>query len=98
MPSFTSAAACLRLAGVIKFAAPSSSSCPHRPQFDRSFIAWWNSASVVVFLVAGGVGPVEPDGRRGRSGAPITRLSTTLLARVIIPSTKHHELLPQPAL
>src|SRR5258707_756254 len=38
MPSRTSAAAALRLAGVIRFNVPSSSSAPHRPQFDSDFI------------------------------------------------------------
>src|SRR5215510_6963774 len=36
MPSFTSAAACLRLAGVMRLSVPSSSSFPHRPQLDNS--------------------------------------------------------------
>ena len=35
-PSFTSAAACARLAGVIRLSVPSSSSLPHRPQLDNS--------------------------------------------------------------
>src|ERR1700682_6026701 len=47
-PSFTSAAACFRLAGVMKFAAPSSSSLPQRPQFDSSFVARMKSSSVVI--------------------------------------------------
>ena len=33
-PSFTSAAACRRFSGVIRFSVPSSSFGPHRPQFD----------------------------------------------------------------
>src|SRR6185436_12099718 len=36
-PSFTSANAALRLAGVIRLSVPSSSSFPQRPQFDNSF-------------------------------------------------------------
>src|SRR4029079_11479584 len=36
IPSFTSAAACRRFCGVIRFSVPSSSSGPHRPQFDSS--------------------------------------------------------------
>src|SRR5262245_14831324 len=35
-PSLTSAAACLRFAGVIRFAAPIWSSLPQRPQLDSS--------------------------------------------------------------
>src|SRR3981189_2430990 len=35
-PSFTSANAALRLAGVIRLSVPSSSSFPQRPQFDNS--------------------------------------------------------------
>jgi len=35
-PSFTSAAACFRFAGVIRLRVPSSSSFPHRPQFESS--------------------------------------------------------------
>ena len=37
-PSVTSAAAAARLAGVIRLKAPSSSSGPHRPQFESSSI------------------------------------------------------------
>ena len=36
-PSFTSRAAACRLAGVIRLMVPSSSSAPHRPQFDSDF-------------------------------------------------------------
>src|SRR5215510_6429929 len=36
-PSLTSAAACFRLAGVIRFGAPISSSLPQRPQLESSF-------------------------------------------------------------
>ena len=90
IPSFTSAAACFRLPGVIKFAAPSSSSCPHRPQFDRSFIAWWNSASVVIVLRAvGAVWAAEPHSRRTVAGALTKPLTRTLLACVISSSAKH---------
>src|SRR4029077_15450267 len=35
-PSFTSASAARRLAGVIRLSVPSQSSFPHRPQFDNS--------------------------------------------------------------
>src|SRR4051812_2513411 len=35
-PSFTRAAACLRLAGVIRLLAPTWSSLPQRPQFESS--------------------------------------------------------------
>ena len=47
-PSFTSAAACLRFAGVIRLSAPISSSLPQRPQFERSFFQRAYSASVTV--------------------------------------------------
>src|SRR5262245_6104344 len=50
-PSRTSAAAALRLAGVIRFAAPSSSSWPQRPQLDSSVNARWKSCSVVNVLL-----------------------------------------------
>jgi hypothetical protein len=36
-PSSTSRAAAARLAGVIRLIVPSSSSAPHRPQFDSVF-------------------------------------------------------------
>src|SRR6185436_11994440 len=45
-PSLTSAAACLRFAGVIRLRAPISSSFPQRPQFDRSVCQRSNSACV----------------------------------------------------
>ena len=47
-PSRASANACFRLAGVIRLAAPSSSSSPQRPQFESSFIARRKSASVAI--------------------------------------------------
>src|SRR5206468_1061387 len=42
-PSLTSAAACFRFAGVMRFIVPISSSLPQRPQFDRSFFhcSYW---------------------------------------------------------
>src|SRR5262245_12090169 len=45
-PSFTRAAACFRLAGVIRLSAPISSFGPHRPQFESSFCQRSNSAWV----------------------------------------------------
>src|SRR5881397_2616241 len=48
-PSFASASACLRLAGVIRLAAPSSSFSPQRPQLESSFMALRKSASVAIF-------------------------------------------------
>src|SRR6516165_3457855 len=38
MPSFTEAAACFTLAGVMRFTLPFWSSLPQRPQFESSFI------------------------------------------------------------
>src|SRR5215469_9502526 len=49
-PSFTSANAALRLAGVIRLSVPSSSSFPQRPQFDNSVC----QASNCVSLTRGG--------------------------------------------
>src|SRR5439155_1223593 len=42
-PSLTSAAACFRFAGVMRFIVPISSSLPQRPQFDKSFFhcSYW---------------------------------------------------------
>src|SRR6266568_8926600 len=45
-PSFTSANAALRLAGVIRLSVPSSSSFPQRPQFDSSVCQASNCASL----------------------------------------------------
>src|SRR3984893_14678166 len=45
-PSFTSADAALRLAGVIRLSVPSSSSFPQRPQFDNSVCQASNWASL----------------------------------------------------
>src|SRR5262249_32026995 len=45
-PSFTSASASLRLAGVIRLSVPSSSSFPQRPQFDNSVCQASNWASL----------------------------------------------------
>src|SRR5947209_10325366 len=45
-PSFTSANADLRLAGVFRLSVPSSSSFPQRPQFDNSVCQASNCASL----------------------------------------------------
>ena len=45
-PSFTSASAARRLAGVIRLSVPSSSSLPHRPQLDSDDCQVSNCASV----------------------------------------------------
>src|SRR6201994_5098303 len=45
-PSFTSANAAIRLAGVIRLIVPSSSSFPQRPQFDNSVCQASNCASL----------------------------------------------------
>src|SRR6516225_9027623 len=45
-PSFTSANAAWRLAGVIRLSVPSSSSLPQRPQFDNSVCQASNCASL----------------------------------------------------
>src|SRR5215831_10675769 len=52
IPSFTNAAACLRLAGVIRLSVPSSSSFPHRPQLESSFCQRSYSAFVTSGCVA----------------------------------------------
>src|SRR5579863_10339851 len=54
-PSLTSAAACLRLAGVIRLTAPIWSSLPQRPQFESSVIHWSTMAAVTVWLDCAGV-------------------------------------------
>src|SRR5262249_52822579 len=46
MPSFTSAIAAMRLAGVMRLSVPSSSSFPQRPQFDNSVCQASNCASL----------------------------------------------------
>src|SRR5215813_5773272 len=45
-PSFTSANAAMRLAGVIRLSVPTSSSFPQRPQFDNSVCQASNCASL----------------------------------------------------
>jgi hypothetical protein len=51
-PSLTRAAACLRLAGVIKFIVPISSSLPQRPQLLRSFFHCSNCSALTLWLAA----------------------------------------------
>src|SRR5262245_28066746 len=63
-PSFTSANAALRLAGVIRLSVPSSSSFPQRPQFDNSVCQASNCASLT----------------SGRDGDPWEAASTTSAA------------------
>src|SRR5438552_5737928 len=46
-PSFTSAAACLRLAGVTRLSVPNSSSLPQRPQLESLVCQLWYSAKFV---------------------------------------------------
>ena len=56
MPSFTNAAAALRTAGVIRLNVPISSSFPHRPQLEMSFIIWTTSSRVGFFGVGAAPG------------------------------------------
>src|SRR5215468_4382266 len=60
-PSFTSAIAAMRLAGVMRLSVPSSSSFPQRPQFDNSVCQASNCASLT----------------RGRDGDPWEAASST---------------------
>src|SRR5262245_40684613 len=75
-PSLTRAAACLRLAGVIRFDAPISSSGPQRPQFDTSFIASRNSASLVMGL--------RPSLRAASTNQPVRTTAGTAAAHIAI--------------
>src|SRR5712691_797714 len=52
-PSWTSRAACTRLAGMIRFRVPSWSSAPQRPQLLRLSIILMTSLSAGVWLMAG---------------------------------------------
>src|SRR5579862_5083942 len=54
-PSLTSAAACLRLAGVMRLTAPIWSSFPQRPQLESSVIHWSTMAAVTVWVDCAGV-------------------------------------------
>src|SRR5438128_2637004 len=65
-PSWTSRAACTRLAGVIRFSVPSWSSAPQRPQLLRLSIILRTSLSVGVWLMAG-------DYTRWIDGEPLTQ-------------------------
>src|SRR6266705_6451301 len=51
-PSLTKEAACFRLAGVMKFNVPISSSLPQRPQLLRSFFHCSNCSLVTLWLAA----------------------------------------------
>src|SRR5436853_6585777 len=61
-PSCTSAAARLRLAGVIRFIVPSWSSAPQRPQLLRLEIILITSLSVTVVAIASSSKKLEGDG------------------------------------
>src|SRR5262252_3532171 len=65
-PSFTSANAALRLAGVIRLSVPSSSSFPQRPQFDNSVC----QASNCVSLTRGWDDPWEAASRTSAVAIP----------------------------
>src|SRR5579883_2372533 len=71
-PSFTSANAALRLAGVIRLSVPSSSSFPQRPQFDNSVCHASNCASLT----------------RGRDGDPWEAASQTRVTAIPSEQTK----------
>src|SRR5579872_478713 len=47
-PSLAKAKACFLFAGVIRLAAPSSSSAPHRPELESSFMARRKSSSFAI--------------------------------------------------
>ena len=66
LPSFTRAAACFRLAGVMRLIAPSWSSLPQRPQLEISVIHRSRSSSVTCSRVCG----------CGSSGNPLEKRCT----------------------
>src|SRR4051812_47200585 len=61
VPVFASNAACFRLSLVIKLRAPSSSSLPHRPQFDN-WVIQPSNAGLVTLLRFAWAAPVADDG------------------------------------
>src|SRR5262249_44699342 len=75
-PSFTSANAAMRLAGVIRLSVPSSSSFPQRPQFDSSVCQASNCAS----LTSGRDDPCEAASPTSAAAMPReqTRIETAL--------------------
>src|SRR5262249_12430598 len=81
-PSLTSANAAFRLAGVIRFRVPSSSSLPKRPQFDNSFC----QASYCAWLT------------RGRGGAPCETASPTKATVMAAEQTRIETPLKNPTL
>src|SRR5579863_8275381 len=78
-PSLTSAAACLRLAGVIRLTAPIWSSLPHRPQFESWVIIWSTVAAVTVWLdCASAVRVSRPKVISARTAAPVNNAKICL--------------------
>src|SRR5215510_6159687 len=75
-PSFTSANAALRLAGVIRLSVPSSSSFPQRPQFDNSFC----QASYCFWLTSGRDDPCEAASPSPTKAAARAKEQTTIEA------------------
>src|SRR5713226_4913298 len=85
-PSFTSDSACLRLAGVIRFNAPISSSFPHRPQFESSVCHRSNSAWVTTGRDVSGRGAglwEKPTGLPSAT-ATITVEATTIIVLMVM--------------
>src|SRR5687768_12927345 len=77
-PSLTSAAACLRFAGVTRFSVPISSSFPQRPQFESSVCQRSNWARVTSGREpAAGDWAVDGGGTAEKIVAPISTDRTT---------------------
>ena len=89
MPSRTSAAACLRFSGVIRFSVPRSSSAPHRPQFVSSPFHRSTSACVTRCpLAAGAVPGWKPGGRTvcpsNGTTTPASAMTAARLGRLLV--------------
>src|SRR5579862_9155461 len=72
-PSLTSAAACLRLAGVMRLTAPIWSSLPQRPQLESSVIHWSTMAAVTAWVDWAGV-----EGARANAAVRMNRMIANL--------------------
>src|SRR4026208_509574 len=90
-PSRTSAAACLRLAGVMRLSAPISSCVPQRPQLESSFIH--PSMTVLVSLCGDSDGAVLAE--HATNSRHATARDRTPLVEMCIPFTPEWINVPQ---